>query len=135
MVSTKIQLRVRFCEVDSINMVWHGNYPKYLEDAREEFGREHGLSYAGYVEHGLLAPMVDMHIVYKSVARVDDVLEVEITYRSCRGSKLIFDYVITRPSDGALIATATTIQLFTDVEGNLLLSTPDYIEDWKMRNA
>lgn len=131
MVSTKIRVRVRFSEVDSIGMVWHGNYPKYLEDAREEFGREHGLSYAGYMEHGILAPMVDMHIAYKCVARLDDVIEVEIRYVPSRGSKLIFDYVITRPEDGALIATATTIQLFTDMEGNLLLSTPDYIEAWK----
>lgn len=130
-----VKIRVRFSEVDSIRMVWHGNYVQYLEDAREEFGREHGLSYAGYFENRVLAPIVDLHISYKQIAKVDDILCVGITYRKCRGSKLIFDYVITREADGALIATATTIQLFTDFEGNLLLSAPDFFEQWKQQHT
>ena len=27
---------VRFSEVDSMGVVWHGAYPLYLEDARED---------------------------------------------------------------------------------------------------
>lgn len=130
-LSTKVYIKVRFSEVDSIKMVWHGHYVKYLEDAREEFGRQFGLSYAGYIENEVLAPMVDMHISYKSVARIDDLLCVEIVYHKCRGSKLMFDYIITRPSDGSLIATASTTQLFTDLKGNLLLSAPDFFCRWK----
>ena len=30
---------VRFSEVDSMNIVWHGSYPLYFEDAREAFGK------------------------------------------------------------------------------------------------
>lgn len=131
MLSTNVNIRVRFSEVDSIQMVWHGNYPKYLEDAREEFGRQHGLSYSAYVDNGLLAPIVDMHIQYKTTARVNDILNIEIAYRHTRGSKIVFDYTITRPADGALIATASTTQLFTDLDGNLLLSTPPFIDQWK----
>lgn len=131
MLSTKVEIKVRFSEVDSIRMVWHGNYVQYLEDAREEFGRKYGLSYMGYLENKVLAPMVDMHISYKNVAKVDDILCVEITYHKCRGSKLMFDYLITRPADNQVIATATTTQLFTDLEGNLLLSAPDFFCRWK----
>ena len=32
---------VRFSEVDSMNVVWHGSYMLYFEDAREEFGRKY----------------------------------------------------------------------------------------------
>ena len=42
-LSESIKIRVRFSEVDSIRMVWHGNYVTYLEDAREAFGRKYGL--------------------------------------------------------------------------------------------
>ncbi len=128
---TAVTVRVRFSEVDSIRMVWHGAYVKYLEDAREEFGRQFGLAYTTYLKEGLLAPVVDMHIAYKSVATIDDELSVEIAYHRCRGSKLMFDYTITRPADGALIATAETTQLFTDTEGNLIASTPEFIENWR----
>ena len=39
------QFEVRFSEVDMMNIVWHGSYPLYLEDAREAFGEKYGLSY------------------------------------------------------------------------------------------
>ena len=42
-LSTTIRVQVRFSEVDAIRMVWHGNYVRYMEDAREAFGREYGL--------------------------------------------------------------------------------------------
>ena len=44
-ISETIRVRVRFSEIDPIQMVWHGNYVKYMEDAREAFGRRHGLGY------------------------------------------------------------------------------------------
>ena len=43
---------IRFSEVDSMHIVWHGSYALYFEDAREEFGRVFGLSYSCYVENG-----------------------------------------------------------------------------------
>ena len=42
----------RFSEMDPIRVIWHGNYLKYLEDAREAFGREYGLSYKLMVDSG-----------------------------------------------------------------------------------
>ena len=36
----KTSLRVRFSEVDSMQIVWHGEYVRYFEDGREAFGRE-----------------------------------------------------------------------------------------------
>ena len=40
---------IRFSEVDSMNVVWHGSYPLYFEDAREEFGRKYGLGYMTFL--------------------------------------------------------------------------------------
>ena len=44
-LSVEKQFEVRFSEVDMMNVVWHGAYPLYLEDAREAFGEKYGLSY------------------------------------------------------------------------------------------
>ena len=35
---------IRFSEVDSMNVVWHGSYMLYFEDAREEFGNKYDLT-------------------------------------------------------------------------------------------
>ena len=32
------RIRVRFSEVDSMQIVWHGEYVRYFEDGREAFG-------------------------------------------------------------------------------------------------
>ena len=42
-------IEIRFSEVDMMKVVWHGAYPLYLEDAREAFGDEYGLTYEGYL--------------------------------------------------------------------------------------
>ena len=38
-------VEIRFNEVDSMGIVWHGSYPLYFEDAREEFGKIYHLEY------------------------------------------------------------------------------------------
>ena len=38
-LKTSKTFEVRFSEVDSMNVVWHGSYPLYFEDAREAFGK------------------------------------------------------------------------------------------------
>ena len=53
-----IQLRVRFSETDPLGIVWHGNYIKYFEDAREAFGRKYGISYLDVERHGFATPIV-----------------------------------------------------------------------------
>ena len=38
-------LEIRFSEVDSMKVVWHGSYALYFEDAREAFGEKYDLRY------------------------------------------------------------------------------------------
>ena len=44
-------LDIRFSEVDSMKVVWHGAYMLYFEDAREEFGRQFQLEYIQLDHH------------------------------------------------------------------------------------
>ena len=60
-----IKKKISFYEVDAIHMLWHGNYVKYLEDGREAFGEEFGLSYMSIFNNGYFAPIVDLHLKYK----------------------------------------------------------------------
>ena len=132
-LSTTVRIVVRFSEVDAIRMVWHGNYVRYMEDAREAFGREFGLGYQTIFDNGFFAPVYDMHLRYKQMATVDDVVLVTITYRPAAGGKLIFDYDIRRESDGAQLCTATTTQLFTTHNGEFYPANPPFYADWKRK--
>ena len=49
---------VRFSEVDSMGVVWHGHYAMYFEDAREAFGAKYGLEYLMMYGKGFLPARV-----------------------------------------------------------------------------
>ena len=129
-LSETVRVQVRFSEVDSISMVWHGHYITYMEDAREAFGRKYGLEYMYIYDSGYLAPMFDIKMRYHQIATVDDVF---ITCRSTKGAKLVFDYEIHKESDNALVFTAESTQLFTTREGVFEPSCPSFLAEWKKK--
>lgn len=130
-LSCLTEIKIRFCEVDSIKVVWHGNYVKYLEDGREDFGEKFGLQYLKIFDNGFTAPVVDMKLQFKQSISVGDSIIVETIYKPTKSAKIIFDYNIYKKSDNSLVLTAQTTQVFMDLEGNLQLSNPDFYKDWK----
>ncbi len=127
--------RVRFGEVDSMYIVWHGNYIKYLEDGRETFGYEHGLKYLDIYEQGYVLPVVDLKVQYIKSAYIDDVIRIETTYVATPLAKMIFKYKIYRDCDSTLLCIAQTTQLYqTEKERTLVVNKPDFIEDWEKKN-
>ncbi|PWK23848.1 acyl-CoA thioester hydrolase [Arcicella aurantiaca] len=132
MTSTK-EVLIRFNEVDSMSIVWHGNYVKYLEDGREDFGRKFGLSYIHIQKAGYLAPIVDLKIQYKKSLYYGDSVLVETTFVETEAAKLFFKYRLISPTTSKVLCTATTTQVFLDTKGTLQLTLPDFVQDWKKR--
>ena len=56
---------IRFSEVDSIGVVWHGHYAIYFEDAREAFGAKYNLEYLMMYDLGFFEPIVELTFKYK----------------------------------------------------------------------
>ncbi len=130
----RTQFRVRFSEVDSMAIVWHGEYVRYFEDGREAFGREfEGLGYMDMYTSGYAAPMVEMELKYKYPLKCNDTATVETRYIGCEAAKIIFEYEVTRDSDGVIVATGRSVQVFIDPEGVLQLNSPEFYENWKRR--
>ena len=126
-------LDIRFSEVDSMNVVWHGSYMLYFEDARELFGEKFDLTYMGYVRHGYYAPMVEMNIQWKKPIRYGMRPRIDIIYRPTVAAKVVFDYEIHDTADESLIATAHSVQVFMDLNYQLVLYSPKFYEEWQQR--
>lgn len=123
---------VRFSEVDSMQVVWHGEYVRYFEDGREAFGRQYpGIGYLDFYANGYTAPIVDLQLQYISPLTVNDVAIIETRFIDTVAAKLCFEYIIYRQSDGALVARGSSVQVFLDNEGNMSLNTPSFLEKWK----
>jgi len=132
-LKTSKEIVVRFSEVDSMNIAWHGSYVLYFEDAREEFGKEYGLSYQNYFANGCFAPLVDLKFSYKKPLLHGQRARVDITYRNVLAAKVVFDYAIYLVEDESLIATGTSTQVFLDQDYHLLWTNPPFYEEWKKK--
>lgn len=135
LVST-VPFRVRFSEVDSLRIVWHGNYLKYFEDGRDAFGREFGLDFLDiYEHHGLMAPLISTRLEFKFPLRYGDTGLIETEYENCAAAKVIFNYRIYDAERTRLMVTGQTVQVFTDARVGLQLSVPDFMLDWKRKHG
>jgi acyl-CoA thioester hydrolase len=129
------EFEIRFSEVDSMHIVWHGSYALYFEDAREQFGKEFGLSYQGYFDNGYYAPLVDLTFNYKKPLLFGQQARIDITFRNVPAAKVIFDYEIHLITDNSLIATGSSTQVFLDRDYNLVWTNPPFYEEWKRKHG
>ena len=124
---------IRFSEVDSMNVVWHGAYPLYFEDAREQFGADYDLGYMRFVDEGVYAPLVELTFHYKLPLRYGMKPRVDIFYRPTEAAKIVFDYEIHDADDNSLIATGHSVQVFMDKNYQLIWDNPEFYQKWKER--
>jgi acyl-CoA thioester hydrolase len=128
--------RVRFSEVDTLRIVWHGNYLKYFEDGRDAWGAQYGLDFVQvYEQHGLLAPLVSTDLKFKYPLRYGDVGLIETTFIDSVAAKAIFRYRIYDEHRTQLKVEGETVQVFTDKDYNLQLYTPPFLEEWKAKHG
>lgn len=126
--------RVRFSEVDSLRIVWHGNYLKYFEDGRDAWEAQYGLnSLEVYEKYGLLAPLVKTNIEFKYPLRYNETGLIETTFVNSPAAKVIFRYKIFNADRTQLKVTGETVQVFMDTENILQLNTPPFFEEWKRK--
>jgi acyl-CoA thioester hydrolase len=126
-------IRVRFSEVDSMGVVWHGNYVKFLEDGRESFGRNFGMGYMEVYENGYFTPIVNMNIDYKRPLRFDEEAYVETEYINDPAAIIKLKYRVINAKTKEVLTTAETTQAFLDSKFQLQLTNPDFYEEWKKK--
>ena len=132
-LKSRTKLRVRFHECDPLQIVWHGNYLKYFEEGREDFCRQHGISYQDAKSHSIATPIVKSLCEHKLPLKYGDDFEVETTYNDSPAAKMHFTYKVFK--DEKVICTGETLQVFIDDKGEMLLSFPAFFLDWKKKTG
>ncbi len=124
---------IRFSEVDSMSVVWHGSYPLYFEDAREAFGEKYGLGYMTIFSNGYFAPLVELSFKYKKPLVYGMKPTIVITYVPTESAKIVFDYEIIDSRDGTVLATGHSVQVFMDKDYQLVWDNPQFYNEWKSK--
>jgi acyl-CoA thioester hydrolase len=137
MLSNRVEVPIRFSEVDSLRVVWHGHFVKFFEDGREAFGKEHGFGYLDIFNADKLAvPMVDLQVQYKRPLLYGDSAIVETNFINTPAAKIIFEYRIISVQHQYVACTGRSVQVFMDpVTKELCIVNPNFYEEWKKRHG
>ena len=120
-------VQVRFYEVDSYGVVWHGHYIGWFEAGRNELTERFQMGPLQLKERNLLAPVVEVSCQFKLPATFGDFLIVQTTMERTEVAKLIFHYRILHRESGKVLATGASTHVLTDLKGNLLYRAPEEI--------
>ena len=106
---TSKPLLVRYGETDQMGVVHHSNYLRYFEVARLEWLSVLGVSYASMEKEGLIMPVIDVKVTYKTPALFDDSLIIYIFLSELPRVKIIFFYEIKNQKDKIVCTGETTL--------------------------
>jgi len=120
------RIRVRFNEVDSYRVAWHGHYVTWMEVGRNDLAGMFRLNADQIAAAGYLAPVVALELKFKRPARFDEELRILTSIRRTETATLEFVCEI-RGSDDAVCASGRTVHVLTDMEGTLQYTLPAVI--------
>lgn len=131
-LKSSLDVTVRFSETDPMGVVWHGNYLKFFEDAREKFFEDFGMSHYEVYEKGYFTPIVKTELTYKSSIYFGEKARVNIQLIKKSAAKIIFHYEVWNLATGKLATTGMTFQVFMHVESRELeIVKPEFYEKWE----
>ena len=125
MFSTKVEVRVRYCETDQMQFLWHGNYLQYFEMGRTELLRVTGLSYKGLEDAGFYLPLIDAHLNFKSPGKYDEVLQITSSMAEIPKSRMRIDYAVVEKESNRLLCTGYTTHCFMRKSDNKVTRVPE----------
>lgn len=75
-VSASAEATPQFYDLDPMNIVWHGNYPKFLELGRVAVMKKIGYNYEEMIESGYAWPFIEMRMRYARPMKLDHPVKI-----------------------------------------------------------
>jgi acyl-CoA thioester hydrolase len=120
----EVDLTVEFFDVDSMQVVWHGNYLKYMERARCALLDKIGYNYREMIASGYAWPVVDVRLKYIRPLVFGQCVRVRATLVDYE-NRLKIGYVITDPLVEGKIFEGYSVQMAVDARtGVSCFTTP-----------
>lgn len=111
--TSNTQIKVAFCDLDPMNIVWHGNYLKYLELARSEMFDKLNFGYTVMKDCNLLYPIAKMDLKFIAPAEFNQILNVKCVLKEIEPA-IIIKYTISDAITGQKLFKAKSMQICVD---------------------
>ncbi|MBR9728320.1 acyl-CoA thioesterase [Shewanella intestini] len=124
-LTAEAELSVPFQDCDPMQIVWHGNYFRYLEEGRQALLSKLDFGYNVMKAEGFAYPVIDTRMKYVSAARFQDKLRVIASLEEWE-NRLKISYRIIRISDGKTCIKAYTTHCAVGIEdGEMRFASPN----------
>lgn len=116
-ISNNYYHTVQYHETDSMKIVHHANYVKWMEEARNCYFRAAGLNWKQMEDStGIMIPVLFQSVDYKRAIRFGDEVEICCTCEKFNGVKMNFSYIFKVVGDDAVRAKGITKHGFIDAD-------------------
>ena len=124
MITAEISLQAQFYQLDPMNVVWHGNYVQFFEQARSALLSKIGYNYREMEASGFGWPIVDMRVKYVKPITLGQRFVVRATLIEYE-NRIRIDYRVIDEASGAVLTKAQTTQLAVEIaSGELSFESP-----------
>ncbi len=113
-ITTYTEIEVEFYDLDPMNVVWHGNYIKYIEKARCDLLEKIGYTYDDMRKDNIAYPIATMDLKFIKSALFKQKLIVETTLESLEPALLI-RYLIKDKITGEKLFKAKSMQIGVNI--------------------
>jgi acyl-CoA thioester hydrolase len=121
---TDTEILVPFFDVDSMNVVWHGHYVKYLEVARCALLDKIGHNYSAMSDSGYAWPVIDLQLRYVRGAVFGQTLNVRANLVEWE-NRLKINYLISDLETGERLTRAVSVQVAVNMHNReMQLASP-----------
>lgn len=134
MISTEVKIQTQFYDLDPMNVVWHGNYLRYLEQARSALLAGIGYGYREMEASGYVWPVVDLSIKYVRPLKLSQHFIVSATLKEYE-NRICIDYRLLDAESRDVLTKARSVQLAVSIAtGELSFVSPQALIDCVRRH-
>ena len=120
------EIRVLYSDTDSYGVVWHGAYTKWFEAARVGLVEQLGLELEALEQSGIVFPVVEMNIRYKSSAKMNERVIIKTNISEVKPLSVKFEHKVYEKNTNTLRVIAhTTIVVIDTKTGKMLRRMPE----------
>ena len=120
------EIRVLYSDTDAYGVVWHGAYTKWFEAARVGLVESLGFELEELEANGILFPVVEMNIRYKSSAKMNEKIVIKTNISELKPLSVTFEHKVYEQKTNTLRVIAhTTIVVIDSKTGKMFRRMPE----------
>ena len=112
-------LRIRYVEVDAMQIVHHSNYVVFFEEGRSEYARQRGKPYSDFEKDGYYLLVTEVGTRYLKPAHYEDRIMVRTWVKEMKSRGMTFNYEIVDADSGETLVTGFSKHICVTKEGKI----------------